>query len=320
MRKLKIIFTSGLLILGMAIAVTGTGASADELAAPQYPGSVKERFSAGEGSTFYTQDPLDKVKAFYEQKSGVFVLVEDGSGRSCRDPGASSACVLLATKTESDHAFSLMLEDQQKANMGLPVNKEFHAACQKYDYLARSVFPLNDEGVGTPDALYTRTVGPVEKQIEKETKQESATRRQRDKSAEGQADREVKKKKQAEMKATSKRIKELKAEGKNDEAMALAMQMMQANQGDMAAGMAAAAEAKEKSDKYTEKLQQAYITFLKELAKQPAYATKIVTGVSQQRDYTSQQRDYTSQQRKAAAGKKSGAQDTINKLKALFGK
>jgi hypothetical protein len=328
--KLKVWHLASVLLFATAIVLSagqpaeGAQSYPGGLSAPQYPGSVRERFdnATGEGrAVFYTKDPIEKVQAFYVKTLGVSLPVSDGEGRYCRDAGAASGCVKLTSKPESQ-AFYMLNDDLKQAKMGLPVNEKFHAACQKYEYLSRSVFTLSDETTGAaghpemPDALYAKYVGPVEQELKMENEQESQA--QKGRSAEGQADKEARKKQQEQMQQTAERIRQLQAEGKNDEAMALAMQMAQASQGAMAAGMAAASEAQAKVQKQKERLQQAYIAFLQELAKQPMYATKIVIDSSERRDYTSQKRDYTSQQR--SEGKGPGMQDTINKLKGLFGR
>jgi len=305
---------------------------AGELAAPAYPDSVKERFESAASdergrALFYTKDPIDKVKAFYEKTLGASLPIADNTGSYCKNASSGSGCVRIMAAPGNSHAFSLMHDDLGQSRMGLPVNKDFHAACVKYEYLSKSFFPLSEDASGgaghqeTPDALYAKYVTPVEREARDEARQDNAARKQREQTADGQKEKEERKKKEAERKKVRERIKQLKAEGRNDEAMALAMQMAQDNQGEMQRGMAEASARQGQESKKDDKIKQAYVTFLQELAKQPAYATKIVIDSAQTRDYTSQQRDYTAQKRKESSGKSStGVSDAIDRLKGLFGR
>lgn len=304
---------SAIVFAGMLSAAQGE--TTGTLSAPEYPGSAKEQFNTETtGEIFYAKDPVEKVKAFYEKKLGVSLQLMAGSIEYCDSPkpDADKACfTILTTGPDGKDVFSLMRDEQIRESTGLPVNKEFLAATKQYDYLTRSFFALSDQTDESsihrelPAVLYEKYVGPVDKEQEGE-RQESGHKSRKNKKDPDE------KQKEAERKQTKAKIKQLKAEGKNDEARALSMQQLQDNQGDYSAAMAAASQAQDEQTKKDDQKKQAYMKFLQELAKQPAYATKIVIRYVVKKDG----RDYTSQNR--ASGKSTGL--TINKLRGLIGR
>lgn len=296
----KLLVIAIVLIAGVLAAAAPEGMAAKKepankemLSAPQYPGSIEARATGMNSAeeyraTFYTNDTIDKVKAYYEQKTGVRISVQEGSGKGCRDVSFTNKgkkftehkCIFIQSKSKRPEPFDELEEvvNSSGPSASSPAEAEFLKTYQKYKYLAEYFFPIPDGGSGKTvmQELYDKHMNLAHGKINAESKQQS-----KEKTAKAQkkntGDTQSKKE---ERKKTQEKIKQLKKEGRNDEAMALTMQMMQENQGVVAQALEEGSENQaietENDAKLSDIEMKARISFLEELAKQPSYKTQII--------------------------------------------
>ncbi len=273
--------------------------ASDVLAAPQYPGSISGNGSGTEPTVtsnafyrYFTNDPLDKIKAFYEQKTGRPATSEGhGGAKACRDVAYTidgkkytmNGCVFILDSNHGEGPFDELKEgfESPAPGMSSSIDTEYRAACQKYAYLADQFFPMKDDtSKPVAKSLYDRIVEPVNKKVDAAaSKPEKGKKEQKTASSSKSRAKDDKTKKQ-KSNETAEKIKQLNKEGRTSEAMALTMQMMQEQQGMPSAEIAEGEQ--DEDDRVglertrADEKHKAYIQFLQELAKEASFKRQII--------------------------------------------
>jgi len=266
------------------------------LAGPQYSGSISGRASSSYdeayNAIFYTNDSIEKVKSFYEQKTGLSVAMEpNGTAKICRDVTFTSngrtltrnGCIRIRSKKENGGPFHELEQGLEGPALGMssPTDTEYRDACRKYAYLAELFFPMRD-GLSGPvaKALYDKIVAPVNKKVDAEAKQQDKeSRGQTASAATPKGGAEDEKAKRERIKEIKEQLRQLKKEGKTDEIIALNMQLIQEQQGTVSMALAEGSQNQEKGlerkKARADEKHRAYIQFLQALTNETSFTTQI---------------------------------------------
>lgn len=288
-------------------AKNSDSAAAPEQAFPAYPGSVKEKYQK-EGAmyvVYYTNDPVEKVKAFFASQKKPDASIDTECG-----PASTGASI--CTEPEAGKAIKDLKDCLSMGRICEQVHgQEVATASRKYQYLTQVFFPLSaetreNEHLEVPDVLYAKYVGDADKAVEVSERNQEEKVNAMGASLGAGAEKQEKGKKSGKKK--KKKSDDDDDAMTDEQKMAQAMEMMQGMSQDTYKGTI---EAQQNTGKVKEKRGKTYISFLQELAKQTSYKTRITIALVQQREYTSETREAPSVKSPGAA---------VNKLKGLFGK